>query len=84
MMKALKAEVVIPGHGIGGGTNFFDVSERYYELLLDRVGRMVREGKSLEEIKRDLRMPEIDSWPGKEERLPVQIEAAYRAAKGTN
>ena len=84
MMKALKPEVVIPGHGLGGGPNFFDVSERYYELLLDRVGRMVREGKSLDEIKRDLRMPEIDSWPGKDERLPGQIEAAYRAAKGTN
>jgi hypothetical protein len=42
---------------------------------------MVREGKSLDQIKRDLKMPEYDDWDRKE-RFPNNIEAAYRAVKG--
>ena len=80
-MKALNAEIVIPGHGMGGTGNFFDASEHYYEVLLERVGQMVREGKSLEEIKQKLRMPEVDNWANSKRLLPIHIEAAYRAVK---
>lgn len=52
--------------------------EKYYTLLVERVGAMVKAGKSLEEIKKDLRMPEIDDW-GRKDRFPNYIEAAYRA-----
>jgi cyclase len=80
MMKALNPEVVIPGHGTPGTTKIFDEAERYYALLLDRVGKMVHDGKSLDQIKQDLRMPEYDNWAGKD-RIPTNIEAAYRAVK---
>jgi cyclase len=80
-MKSLNPEVVVPGHGSFGTTKIFDDSQRYYQLLVERVGVMVREGKSLDQIKRELRMPEYASW-SYQERMPTNIEAAYRAVKG--
>ena len=80
MMKALNPEVVVPGHGAPGTVKIFEDMERYYNLLLERVGQMVREGKSIDQIKKELRMPEYDDWAGKE-RFPNNVEAAYRAVK---
>ena len=45
MLRSLNPEVVVPGHGSFGTTKIFDDSERYYTLLVERVGAMVREGK---------------------------------------
>jgi cyclase len=81
MMKALNPEFVIPGHGTPGTVKIFDDSERYYALLLERVGKMAREGKSLDEIKKELRMPEYDGWASKD-RIPSNIDAAYKVVKG--
>jgi cyclase len=79
-MRALDPEVVVAGHGVPGTVQLFDDMERYYVLLLERVGRMAREGKSLDQVKAELRMPEYDDWVGKE-RFPTSIEAAWRAVK---
>jgi cyclase len=78
MMKALNPEHVVPGHGTPGTVKIFEDGEKYYGLLLDRVGAMVRAGKSLEDIKRDVKMPEYASW-GSQDRFPTNIEAAYKA-----
>jgi len=45
LMRALDPDVVIAGHGAPGTTRIFDEMERYYALLLERVGRMAREGR---------------------------------------
>jgi len=82
MLKSLNPEVVVPGHGSPGTTKIFDDSERFYGLLVERVGKMAREGKSLDQIKQELRMPEYDNWAAKD-RIPGNIEAAYRAVKGS-
>ncbi len=82
LMRALDPEVVIAGHGAPGTTKIFDEMERYYALLLERVGKMAREGKTLESIKAELRMPEFDDWAGRE-RLPSNVDAAWRAVKGS-
>lgn len=81
LLKGLNPEHVIPGHGIPGTVKIFEDTEQYYALLLDRVGKMAREGKSLDQIKKELRMPEYDHWATKE-RIPTNIEAAYKAVKG--
>jgi len=81
LMRALNPEVVIAGHGAPGTTKIFDEMERYYGLLLERVGRMAREGKTLGTTKAELKMPEFDDWTGKE-RFPNNIDAAWRAVKG--
>ena len=80
MMKGLNPEFVIPGHGIPGTVKIFEDTEQYYAVLLDRVGKMAREGKSLDQIKKELKMPEYDDWATKE-RVPSNIEAAYKVVK---
>jgi len=82
MLKGLNPEVVIPGHGSPGTTKIFDDSERYYALLLERVGAMARAGKTLDQIKAEVKMPEYSSWTA-QERMPTNVEAAYRAVQGS-
>jgi cyclase len=81
MMKALNPEHVVPGHGIPGTVKIFDDTEKYYALLLDRVGAMVKEGKSLDQIKKDVRMPEYANW-GSQDRFPTNVDAAFKAVGG--
>jgi len=81
MMRELKPEVVIAGHGPPGTTEIFDEMERYYMLLLERVANLSRLGKSLDEIKQELRMPEFDDWAAKE-RFSTSVELAYKAVQG--
>src|SRR6266568_3716920 len=81
LMKGLNPAHVVPGHGTPGTVKIFEESEKYYALLLDRVGRLAREGKSLDQIKKEVRMPEYEHWAA-QERFPTNVEAAYRAVKG--
>jgi cyclase len=83
MLRGLNPEIVVPGHGTPGTTKIFDDEERYYALLLERVGAMVRAGKTLDQIKAELKMPEYAAWTA-QERMPTNIEAAYRAVRGNN
>jgi cyclase len=80
-MKSLAPLHVVPGHGMPGTVKIFEDSEKYYALLLERVGRLAREGKSLDQIKKEVRMPEYEHWAA-QERFPTNVEAAYRAVKG--
>jgi cyclase len=81
-MRALNPEIVIAGHGAPGTMQIFDEMERYYALLLERVGSMARAGKTLEQIKAELKMPEFDDWAGRD-RFPNNIDAAWRAVRGS-
>ena len=81
MMKALNPEHVVPGHGTPGTTQIFDDGEKYYALLMQRVDAAMKQGKSLDDIKREVKMPEYASW-GSQDRMPTNIEAAYRALGG--
>ena len=82
MMKALNAEVVIPGHGAPTTNKIFDFYTGFLETLLQRVGKLMNEGKTLDQIKAELRMPEYENLAGAKERIPNTAEAAYRAIKG--
>ena len=80
LMKSLNPEVVIAGHGQPTTTIIFDEYEGFYNLLMKRVGEMATEGKSLDQIKKELKMPDYADWRG-QDRLGVNIDAAYRAVK---
>lgn len=80
LMKSLHPEVVIAGHGQPTTTVIFDEYEGFYRLLMKRVGEMAAQGKSLDQIKKELTMPEYADWRG-QDRLPVNIDAAWRAVK---
>jgi cyclase len=79
MMRALNAEVVIPGHGAPTTNKIFDDYSRYLETLLQRVGKLMAAGRTLDQIKAELRMPEYENLVGAKERIPNNIEAAHRA-----
>jgi cyclase len=81
MMKALNPEHVVPGHGTPGTVKIFEDGERYYALLLDRVGKLMKEGKSLDDIKKEAKMPEYASF-GSQDRFPTNVDAAYKALGG--
>jgi cyclase len=81
MMKSLNPDVVIPGHGDPGTTKILDDMESYYNRLMDGVRQMVQQGKSLDEIKKELKMPGTEDWEG-QARLGNNIEAAYRGVMG--
>src|SRR5918999_1471041 len=77
MMKALNPEVVIPGHGDPGTVKILDDMESYYNKLMAGVRQMVKQGKTLDEIKKELKIPGTEDWDGKD-RFTNNIEAAYR------
>ena len=81
MMKALNPENVVPGHGTPGTTKIFDDGEKYYALLMERVGALMRQGKSLDDIKKEVKMPEYAGF-GNQERMPTNVDAAYKALGG--
>jgi glyoxylase-like metal-dependent hydrolase (beta-lactamase superfamily II) len=81
MMRALNPQFVVPGHGTPGTTKIFDDGEKYYALLMDRVGALMKQGKSLDDIKKEVKMPEYASW-GSQDRMPTNVEAAYKALGG--
>ena len=80
LMKALNPEVVVTGHGPVTTTKTFDENEAFYALLLKRVGEMAAMGKSLVEIKKELKMPEYADWNG-QDRLGLYIDVAYKSVK---
>ena len=80
LMKSLNPEIVVTGHGPVTTTKVFDEYEQFYTLLLKRVGEMAAQGKSLGEIKKELKMPEFTDWHD-QERLGANIDAAWKVVK---
>ena len=80
LMKSLNPEIVVPGHGAVSTTKIFDEYEGFYNLLMKRVGEMVAQGKSPDEIKKELKMPEYADWAG-QNNLPQNITVAYESLK---
>jgi cyclase len=80
LMKSLNPEVVVTGHGPVTTTKIFDEYEGFYTLLLKRVGEMAAQGKSVAEIKKELKMPEYADWNG-QDRLGANIDVAYKSVK---
>ena len=81
LMKGLNPEHVVPGHGQPGTVKIFEDTEKYYALLIERVGKAVKEGKTLDDIKKEVKMPEYASWAS-QDRFPTNIEAAYKMVTG--
>ena len=81
LMKGLNPEHVVPGHGQPGTVKIFEDTEKYYALLIERVGKAVKEGKTLDDIKKEVKMPEYASWAS-QDRFPTNIDAAYKMVTG--
>ena len=57
------------------------IGERTNVAGSPKFAKLVKEGKSLDEIKNELKMPEYASF-GSQERMPTNIEAAYKMVVG--
>ena len=81
MLKGLNPDIVVPAHGRPTTVQLLDETDTFYNVLLDRIGKQIAQGKSLDEIKKDPGLPEYKSWSGGKARLDSNIEAAYRELK---
>ncbi len=80
-LKALQPEIVVPAHGRPTTVQLLDETDKFYDVLLERVAKQIAQGKSLEEIKKNPDLSEYKSWSGGKPRLDTNIEAAYRVLK---
>jgi glyoxylase-like metal-dependent hydrolase (beta-lactamase superfamily II) len=83
-IEAMDFEILAPGHaGLGGKA---DIAEhrRYLELLREQVKREMDAGKSLEEIKRTVRMSEYESWGAYRDWVELNVEGMYRYLRARN
>ena len=80
LMKSLNPEIVVTGHGQPTTAKVFDEYEGFLTLLVKRVGEMAAKGSSLDQIKKELKLPEYADWAG-QDRLGLYIDAAYRSVK---
>lgn len=76
-MEGLDIEVIIPGHGPIG--NKADLAEfrRYLEKLLAAAKQEIAKGKTVDEMKQSIKLPEYKDWGHYDDWLGVNIEAAY-------
>ena len=80
LMKSLNPEIVVTGHGQPTTAKVFDEYEGFFTLLVKRVREMAAKGSSLDQIKKELKLPEYADWAG-QDRLGLYIDAAYRSVK---
>jgi cyclase len=76
LMKSLNPEIVVPGHGPVTTAKIFDEYEEFYNLLSKRVGELAAQGKSLDEIKKEIKVPEYADWRG-QNNLAATIAVVY-------
>jgi cyclase len=74
---ALHPAIVLPGHGAAGGAEILAGQARFLRDLYAAVGSEVHEGKKLEQVQSEVRLPDADSnWIPKD--LSGDVEATYR------
>ena len=60
MARNLPVDTYIPGHGpvhIGRGVKDLEEQKRYFVVMRDEVAKMVRDGKNLEQIEKEFKIP---------------------------
>lgn len=77
-IEDLDFDILAQGHGQVTFTKA-DVVEgrRFFETLRDEVARALAEGKSLEEAKRTVLLPQYKDWAYYDMLRPLDVEAAY-------
>jgi glyoxylase-like metal-dependent hydrolase (beta-lactamase superfamily II) len=77
-IEALDFDILAQGHGSVNFTKA-DLVEgrRFFETLRDQVSRAIASGKSLEETKRTVLLPQYKDWAYYDMLRPLDVEAAY-------
>lgn len=77
-LEALDFDILAQGHGQTTFTKA-DVTEgrRFFETLRDEVSKALASGKSLEETRRTVLLPQYKDWAYYDMLRPLDVEAAY-------
>ncbi|HYF00439.1 MAG TPA: MBL fold metallo-hydrolase [Planctomycetota bacterium] len=79
--EALKPEKIGPGHGAPAGADLLATQKRYFVELREQVGRLVADGKSIEDAKTAVDIPAWKAWTGQSKMNVANIEHVYRELK---
>jgi cyclase len=76
-LEPLEADVVVPGHGGIGGKELLSVFKGYLKDLHEEVGRLKDKGISLEELMKEIELPEYRGYLKYREWLPFNAKKVY-------
>ncbi|MEI9892290.1 MAG: hypothetical protein WDN45_19140 [Caulobacteraceae bacterium] len=77
-IEDLDFDILAQGHGSGNFTKADLVEGRvFFETLRAEVSKAIAEGKSLEETKRTVLLPQYKDWAYYDMLRPLDVEAAY-------
>jgi glyoxylase-like metal-dependent hydrolase (beta-lactamase superfamily II) len=76
-VEALDFDVVAPGHGAVFDKQYVTVTRQYFEDLAAAVSAGMAQGRSLEELKQTLELPQYREWVNYERLRAKNVEAAY-------
>lgn len=77
-VEAMDFDVLAPGHGGLGDKRSVKDFRVYMETLRAEVTKLAREGKSLDEIKQMVKLPQYESWGGYKQMFELNVEGMYR------
>jgi glyoxylase-like metal-dependent hydrolase (beta-lactamase superfamily II) len=82
-LEAMDFDILAPGHGALGGKPDVADHRRYLETLRDRVKAGMAAGKSLDELKQTVTMPEYATWGMYREWREANVAGMYRLLQST-
>ena len=77
MVEEMDYDILAPGHGKMGTPADAREHRQYVEELYEAVLAGVRAGKSLDQLKADIKLPKYESWSQYKDWLPMNIEGIY-------
>lgn len=80
MARHLPVETYVPGHGpahIGRGVKDLEEQKRYFVVMRDEVAKLIAAGKSLQQIEKELKVPQEFGHYKRNERLRTFIKLYY-------
>ncbi|MES0810915.1 MBL fold metallo-hydrolase [Roseibium sp. SCPC15] len=72
--EELEFDIVLSGHMPSSSPEQFEEDYRFNQALFDAVWTGMRAGKSVEELKKSIKLPDFSHWRGYEENLPAHVE----------
>ena len=80
MARSLPVDTYVPGHGpahIGRGVKDLEEQKRYFVVMRDEVAKMIKAGKSLEQIEKEFKVPQEFAHYTRPERLKSFLKLFY-------
>ena len=77
-LRKFDVRVYVPGHGGIGNVDMLTQLQQYLTDLQAEVKRYIEEGKTIDEIKKEITVPKYRNWSKYNEWLPLNAEKVYK------